>query len=102
MASGGSSRPRLTFEGAMATFYLTAYIFTLTAEAAANPSYTQADSEDAGDLVEQQIAAVIEGNQQNTLWHKIDYDGRSVVDFLEVDGLEYKRERIPLAIQVYA
>jgi len=102
VGSGGSERPRLTFEGCLATFYLDVDVFTLTAEAAVSPTYTPTDSEDAGDLVEQQIAQVIEDNQKSTLWNKIDYASRSTTSFVGVDGLEYKRERIPLALQVYA
>lgn len=101
VGSAGSERPRMTLRGARATFYLDLDIFVLTAEAASS-TYTQADSENALDDVEQQIAAVVASFQETGSWNTLDYAGRSQTDFVIVDGREYKRERIPLQCGVFS
>lgn len=101
IGSAGSERPRMTMRGNQATFYLDLDVFVLTAEAASS-SYTQADSEDALDDVEAQIAQVVATFQETNIWNTLDYSGRSETDFVIVDGKEYKRERIPLQVGVFS
>ena len=103
VGSGGSSRPPMTFQGNQTTVYLDVDVFVLTSESAGG-SYTQADAEDALDQVETQLAGVIaaDANQENGTWNTLDYADRSQTEFVIVDGKEYKRERIPIAIGIFS
>lgn len=99
VASSGSQRSRLTARGGQAVFFLDVFVFVLATQTGA---LTERGSADALDDVEQQLAAVLDDNQViEQIWQAIDYAGQSETAFVEVDGQEYKRERIPLKISVF-
>jgi hypothetical protein len=100
VGSAGSERTRMSFRGSRLTCYLDVDVFVLTADGTS--VYTQADAENALDDVEAQLAACLDDVQQAAGWEAIDYAGRSQTDFLIVDGKEYKRERIPIQIQIFS
>lgn len=101
VGSSGSERPRMTFQGSRLTCYLDIDVFVITAEALASSTYTQADAENVLDDVEAQIAAALDGVRTSAQWEAIDYAGRSQTDFVLLDGKEYKRERIPIKIEIF-
>lgn len=101
IGSAGSRRERMTLRGGRTTAYLDVYVFVLAAQP--DSAYTQADSEDALDAVERELAALLlDMPIQQIGWQAIDYADRSTCDFVLVDGREYKRERIPIAINLYS
>jgi hypothetical protein len=100
VGSGGSERSSFTFAGSQSVFYLDVHVFVRVGEDGG--PYTQADAEDALDAVEQQIAASLDAVRRGAKWESIDYAGRSEAAFVLVDGLEYKRESIPLQVTVFA
>lgn len=104
ISSDSSDRPRLTFQGNQSTFYFNVDIYTLAAESATG-TYSYADSADVVDDCEQQLATCVEANQENGSWNRIAYAGRSSpIEFgvFGADGIPRFRERIPLAVVVYA
>lgn len=103
VGSAGSERLAMTYQGDRARMYFDIDVFVLTGEAAPS-AYGQDSSEDALDNVEAEIAAVVasNANQETANWRALDYAGRSETDFVIVDGREYKREKIPIAITVFS
>lgn len=84
VASGGTGRPQLTFQGQIPNIYLDIYTFVRADDDA---------SDDRLDDIEAQIAAVIADAQSSQVWTAIDYDGRSQTEFVKlVTGTLYKRE----------
>src|SRR4051794_36956942 len=80
IASAGSERPRLTFQGIQSAFSFTLDIYTLAAEAASG-TYTYADSADVVDACEAELAALIASQQENGFWSQIQYAGPSQIEF---------------------
>jgi hypothetical protein len=100
VSSGGSNRPPLTFSGNQTTVYLDIDVFVL----AAHPddvTYTQAEAEDMLDHVEHEIADMVSQHQETLIWNTLDYADRSQTDFVVLDGKEYKRERISIAVGTF-
>lgn len=98
---GGSARPDFTFAGNRTSVYLFVDVYTLAAETESG-AYTYSDSADVIDSVEQQIADAVVSAQENGTWNRLEYDGRSTVDFGMFDSIPYFRERIPLIAHVFA
>jgi hypothetical protein len=99
--SQGSSRPRMTFQGASAVFSVVVTILTLAAESA-DGAYTYAESADVVDQCEAELAAFVAANQENGVWSTIQYAGPSHVEFgaFDTDSVMRWREDIPLTITV--
>jgi len=81
------------------TFYFNIYVFTLFAEE--GTEWGEDDAEDRTDLIEKTIRETLADNRSNDTWAYIGYDGRSVVDEILVAGVEYKRETIPVLMEIY-
>jgi hypothetical protein len=103
IASQGSDRPRLTFQGNQSAFAFSVDIYTLAAETAAG-AYTYADSADVVDACEAELAALIASQQENGHWSQIQYAGNSQVDFgiFGADGIYRFRERVPVRITLFS
>jgi ethanolamine utilization protein EutA (predicted chaperonin) len=97
-------RGPMTFEGRRLTLVLNVDIYTLAAEGNGG-GYTYADSADVIDTCAEQLADVIDANQQNSKasWEAIDYAGQSIIEFgiFNDDGIPRYRERVPIQIEVY-
>lgn len=93
--SGGTMRERLTFQGDEATFYLEVQVFVLQA----GTGWTNAQAEDALDRIESLIAGVYEDNRGTANWAVLEYDGRSTVIEITVEGKLYFMERIPTVVR---
>lgn len=100
VASSGSMRPRFSLQGASGKVYLDVYVFVRYPEA--SEAVGAADVEDYLDTIESQIAQVVADNQKTANWDAIDYDGRSDVETIQLDGPAFRRERIPLVFTVFA
>lgn len=99
VSSAGTGRQRMTFEGSRATFYLNVYIFVLYTD---EDAWNEDDAEDRLDSIEEKIAGVLDANQRTADWEALDYVDRSVCDGIEIGGVEYRREVIPIKVEVYA
>lgn len=96
VVSGGTGRNEekgATFGGgSMATDYLDIYTHVLP------------EDEDAGDDLEQQVAAFVDTHRQMLPhWKDLDYAGRSQTTFVKtIDGKQYKQEVIHLKLKPFA
>jgi len=100
LASAGSERKQLTFRGQAPRFYFDCYVFVLAVvrDGSGNPA-VNTTADDELDTIEQQLAQTIADVQDGPSWMAVDYDGRSKAEFVTlIDGSEYKRELIPLAL----
>jgi len=99
LVAGGSIRPRQTFASNATTFYFVLGAWVLYASE--DGSWTEADAEDRLDLIEQQIAGMIEANQEvPPYWISLDYDDRSQIVEVALGGKPYLLEIIPLKMEV--
>ena len=80
-------------------FYFNVYVFV--AYAVAGTTWGEDDAEDRLDLIEKTIRDTIAANRSTANWAFIEYEGRSSVDSSIVGGVEYRREIIPIRIEVY-
>lgn len=76
-------------------------IFTFTLYAQDGTTYGEDDVEDVVDLLEKTIRETLANNRSTVNWAFIEYDGRSVVDTTMIAGEEYRRESIPVRVDVY-
>ena len=96
--SGGAERPTATMAGSRTSFQIWVAIFVSTT---ASGSYTEADAEDRLDHLERALAEVIDENRSTANWTHIAYDGRSLVQDVELGGVPYIAEYVPLEVQVF-
>jgi hypothetical protein len=94
--SAGSSRPRLTVQGDQGMFYMAIHVWVQQA----TTGWTNAQAEDALDTIESLVAGVIENNRQTDNWMIIEYDGRTTVLDIEVEGGRYYNEIIPIRFKL--
>jgi len=101
--SAGSGRPPTAFGTHGAEFHFEVQIWVLYADPGATPAWTEALAEDRLDLIEKEVAEVIENNASIAgYWKDIDYDGRSiVVDITVRGGAAYVLEKIPILVEIY-
>jgi hypothetical protein len=99
VSSAGSERPRMTAAGGRTTVLLQVDVFVLYSD---EGTWGEDDAEDRLDLIEKTIAETLHDNQVTTNWQAVDYAARSERVDVEIGGLEYAREMIPLRVEVYA
>ena len=99
VSSAGSERPPMTARGGRTVVYLQVDTFTLYSD---EGSWGEDEAEDRLDLLEKTIAETLHGNQVTANWQAVDYAARSERVDVEIGGLEYAREMIPLRVEVYA
>lgn len=92
VASAGTNRQPLTFQGTQPIFYITIVLMVLAA--------SSSGVDDLLDDLEQQIAVFTEAYRTGPMWGAINYDARSRTEYVitTIDGVEYKTEEIPLII----
>ena len=98
VSSAGSERPRFTAAGGRTSVFLQVDTFTLYSD---EGTWNEDDAEDRFDLLEKTIAETLHANQDTTNWDAVDYTSRSERIDVEIGGLEYVREMIPLRVEVY-
>jgi len=81
------------------SFYFTIFTFTLYAQD--GTAYGEDDVEDGVDSLEKTIRETLANNRSTANWAFIEYDGRSVVETTMIAGEEYRREAIPVRVDVY-
>lgn len=101
--SAGTGRPPNTFGTHGAEFHFEIQVWVLYADPDATPAWTEALAEDRLDLIEKEVAEVIENNAAvSGFWNDIDYDGRSIVADVTVRGGDaYVLEKIPVLVEIY-
>ncbi len=103
VASGGSERPRLTFQGTSSVFSFSVDIYTLAAETESG-AYTYSDSANVVDACEAELAQLFANSQENGIWSQIQYASPSQIEFgiFGADGIPRFRERIPVRITLFS
>jgi len=99
VSSAGSERQRLSFQGSRATFRLNVYVFVLYTDGS---DWNEDDAEERLDLIEKTIAETVDVSQRTAFWESVGYAGETVCDSVEIGGEEYRRETIPIWVEVYA
>jgi len=79
-------------------FFLDVHTFVLYATE--DGGWTEQQSEDRLDLLEKSISDVIKDANDSGLWESIVPNGESQIDGLEIGGLEYRHEVIPVRVVV--
>jgi len=77
-------------------FYMAIHVWVQQA----TTGWTNAQAEDALDTIESLVAGVIENNRQTDNWMIIEYDGRTTVLDIEVEGGRYYNEIIPIRFKL--
>lgn len=100
--SAGTARIPLTFQGSKAEHLFEVQTWVLYADPDATPAWTEADAEDRLDLIEKEIAEIVDDYGANqTNWIAMDYEGRSVIaDIVTLGGVSYVVEKIPIVCVV--
>ena len=74
------------------------FVLSVVRNGSGNPA-VNATADDELDAIEQQLAQTVADVQTGPSWMAVDYDGRSKTEFVTlIDGSEYKRELISLAL----
>lgn len=94
----GSRRTRVSRDVSEVTFRFDVFVFVVAADAAAG--WDEADAEDAIDAIECGLADLLASQPTNAAWIAAAYDGDTACDYLTIGGVEYRRERIPVALTV--
>ena len=82
----------------MLRVYLNVHIFVLYSD---QDSWGEDDAEDRVDLIENTIAQTICDNRTHDNWVNIQYSGRTQMGSLEISGIEYRWEVIPIRVDAY-
>lgn len=98
VASSGTARPQMSKRASSARYYVDVYVFVLYSD---QGSWSEEDTEDMLDDLEADVAAVVAANRNTSNWAFIEQAERSRTDAVLVGGLEYRRETIPLVMEVY-
>lgn len=81
---------------------VTLYVYSFVVYAVPGTAWTEADAEDSMDTIETAIADAILANTTSSYWHHITYAGTTVTDGVEIGGVEYRREIIPVQLTLYS
>jgi hypothetical protein len=95
---GGAFRPRATVVGGKSEFRLWIALYV---SHHSEGSYTELDAEDRLDALEQAVAEVVHANFQTELWNALRYELSSVIEAVNVSGIVYLREMVPLLVEVF-
>lgn len=98
VSSAGTVRRRATMQGSRATVYLQVDVFVLYSD---EGSWGEDEAEDRIDAIESAIAGVVDANQQTDDWFALSHSERSQRVDVEIGGVEYIREMITLAAEVW-
>lgn len=93
VASGPTSRKRITYQGTIPQHTLHLHIFVVYATP--DGAWTELNAEDALDDIENAVAGVVDANQKNTYWEAITAEPSEPGSVL-IGGVEYRHELIRL------
>ena len=97
VSSQGSRRERSTFQGSRNTVFLQVDIFVLYAAV----GWTEQDAETRLDDIEAAIAGVVDANQETANWLALNWADRSQRVDVAIGGVDYIRELLVLAAEVW-
>ena len=105
VADAGIERDRVRLGDADYTVWVWLDIFVFILYANPETGWTEANAEDQLDLIEKTIADTITAHRSKAQdasapWDVIEPAGRTAPDYVEVKGVEYRRERIPVRAKV--
>lgn len=63
-------------------------------------NWTEAQSEDQLDLLEKSVADVVVEANDSDIWQSVEFNGESTIDVIDIGGVDYRYEVIPLRITV--
>lgn len=98
VVSGGTERDQISYSTVRPTYRFMLYAFVLYADSTG--TYTDQQAEDILDTIEQLIAQAVIDNQANSTWQRLQISGNGTVDTVIVDGKVYRREIIPVEIEM--
>ena len=78
--------------------YLNIHIFVLYSD---EGSWGEDDAEDRIDLIEHTIAQMLCDNRTTAPWTNIKYSGRTQMGSIEIGGVEYRMEIIPIMVTMF-
>lgn len=97
----GTMRTPVTFAGNRPTYYYEIHVFVLDAISAQN--WSEQDVENTLDQVELEVGRAIETNRvAPNVWQALDYAERSLIRDVEIGGVPYVEEIIPVKMECFA
>lgn len=101
VVSGGTARPKATLRGSFPQHDLRIYVLVLHSDP--EGSWTEEMAEDKLDQLEDMISEIIDRNQKvEGVWKSISYAEGSIAERVQIGGVPYLLEVIPLQIEVLA
>jgi hypothetical protein len=99
VAAAGSARVPWTFEGTLPAYDLSVFIFTAYPKEGDPGTWTEAQTDDAADDLEQELAEAVAGNQKGTYWESVTQVGKTEPSLVVIGGVEYIREVVTLRFE---
>lgn len=101
IASGGSNRSKAAFKAERGSFSILVHVYVLYGSKD-DKNWTEEDAEERLDLLECKIAEALAAVPDNNgVWSAIGPDGDSQCLYVDISGNYYRRETIPLRVEVY-
>lgn len=99
LTSNGTARGQMTLRGSRASYFFNVWLFVFEGDEAGD----EADAENTLDDLEQAVRAWIDANQHSESggWRSIAIEPRTTVDAIIEGGEGYRRELIPIRVEVY-
>jgi hypothetical protein len=99
VTSAGAERDQLSLSTRrISAFFYNIHVFVLYADTTSG--WTEANAEDALDLIESKIDQTIAANLVTPNWRDIGYAGRTTAGSVTIGGEEYRYEVIPVRVEV--
>jgi hypothetical protein len=99
VSSAGSMRVKQTRGLDKNEFYFNVHVFTLYSDGS---TWNEDDAENAIDNIEAAVSNVVSVNTKTNNWSNIEISERTITDSVEVGGIEYRREVIPVRVSTLA
>jgi hypothetical protein len=99
VSSAGSMRAKQTRGSDRNEFYFHIHVFALYSDGGL---WNEDDAENAIDNIEASVSSVVSANTKTDNWANIEMSERTITDSVEVGGIEYRREVIPVRVSTFA
>lgn len=99
VSSGGSTRSKLTFQNVTSAYRILLTLFV--AYPAAGDAMAEHEVETLLDAIEERISDIVHSHNKTDEWKSLSYADITSIDSVLIGGKEYRREVIPLAVEVY-
>lgn len=99
VSSAGSARSKLAFQSVKSAYRV--MLTLLVAYPAAGDAMAEHEVETLLDAIEERISDIVHSHNKTDQWKALSYADISSVDSVLIGGKEYRREVIPLMVEVY-